>query len=170
MYNVSVSPKSRSMTDCASNNEEFRLQISGPGLDVDRMISGAIAAAVLATAMAPRPSDGREVNLSTLDACASAFPSTTSLREYLDEVGAKKKTDLIVAIGSFLLKIERQTDFSRDDIRARFSSAREPMPRNFSRDFNQTLKDALIAEVHQKPDYFYVTKTGMNAVENHFSK
>ena len=157
------------MTDCLSSQEEFRLQISGPGLDVDRMVNSETIAAVLSAAMAPRPSGARETNVSSISDSDSSLSTTTSLREFLDGVGATAKSDQIVAIGSFLSKVERQAEFSRNDIRSRFSSAREPMPSNFSRDFSKTLRKAFIAEVHKKPGFYYVTKTGMQAVQNHFS-
>ena len=66
-------------------------------------------------------------------------------------------------------EIEGQADFSRDDIRSRFITAREPTPGNFPRDFAVALKNGWIAEVHGKKNRFYVTAKGAQAINNNFS-
>jgi hypothetical protein len=65
--------------------------------------------------------------------------------------------------------MEGQADFSRDDIRSRFITAREPAPGNFGRDFGSALKNGWIAEVHGKKNRYYVTAKGAQTINNSFS-
>jgi len=99
----------------------------------------------------------------------SADGVSLSLREYLDKIGASKKPDQITTIAHYICDYERQDDFSRDDIRSRFLTARESPPGNFGRDFAVALKNGWIAEVHGKRNRFYVTAKGAQAISNNFS-
>jgi hypothetical protein len=99
----------------------------------------------------------------------SADGVSLSLREYLDKIGASKKPDQITTIAHYLCDYERQDDFSRDDIRSRFLTAREPLPANFGRDFAVALRNGWVAEVHGKKNRFYVTAKGTQAINNNFS-
>ena len=81
-----------------------------------------------------------------------------SLRDFLDEVHAKRKPHQIVAIGYYITQFQGQEDFSRDEVKARFSVAREPMPANFPRDFALAEKSGMVAEVHGREGRYYITK------------
>ncbi|MGC4025216.1 MAG: hypothetical protein QM744_08730 [Mesorhizobium sp.] len=91
-----------------------------------------------------------------------------SLREFLDDAKATTKPDQIVAIGQYMAVQEGKDTFSRDDIKARFQSARERLPSNFPRDFSTAIGKGMIAEDHAKSGQYYVTKTGAQAVERRF--
>jgi len=65
-------------------------------------------------------------------------------------------------------KHEGKETFVREDIKARFQSARERLPANFPRDFSVAIGKGLIAEDHTNGGYYYVTKKGVQAVERQF--
>ncbi|MBL6935647.1 MAG: hypothetical protein ISR48_09560 [Alphaproteobacteria bacterium] len=151
--------------------EEFDLRISGGGINVERKIDSKVLAAVMAAVMgAQGASDYANPELNNTDVKPQQPNIRMSLREYLDDVQATRKPDQIVAIGHFISHYEERPNFSRDEIRARFSTAKEPMPANFSRDFGLAVKAGMLAEVHLKQGQFYVTKTGIRAVERCFAK
>jgi hypothetical protein len=149
--------------------EEFDLKLSGDGISIEKKIDRQTAAAVMAAVLGVRPTSTIP---SQAGGVGARHPSEEqlSLREFLDEVKAVRKPDQIVAIGHYICHQEGQPNFSRDDVKARFSTAKEPMPANFPRDFGQAIKAGLIAEAHQQAGRFYVTKTGTQAVKRHFSK
>ena len=91
-----------------------------------------------------------------------------ALREYLDQVGASQKSPQIVAIAHYLVSHEGKATFTRDDVKSRFAAAKEPMPTNFPRDFGASIKSGMIAEAHQRPGEYYVTKTGIQFIERRF--
>ena len=159
------------MSENENSAEEFDLSISGDGINVERKIDSKTLAAILALAIGTQRADDATSPIPRDVDVTSPLPEIPmSLREYLDKVGASRKPDQIIAIGHFISHYEHQSDFSRDEIRSRFSIAREPMPKNFSRDINLAIKAGMLAKVHQKPGYYYVTKAGISAIERHFTK
>lgn len=158
------------MTSTERPEEKFNLKISGDGINIERQIDNRTLAAILALAIGSQQSGDATSPIQRVIDVTNLLPENpVSLREFLDKVGASRKPDQIVAIGHFITQYENQPDFSRDEIRSRFSLAHEPMPKNFSRDLKLAIKAGMIAEVHQKPGYYYVTKTGISAIERHFT-
>lgn len=152
-------------------NDLFKLTISGYGVDVDRMIDGKTLAVVMACVMgADNLVAPVSLVSSTSSPAASGAAVQTSLREFLDQAHAKRKPDQIVAIGHYITQIEAQADFSRDEVKERFSVAREPMPANFPRDFLFAERKGMIAKVHGKEGRYYITRTGLHAIDNKFVK
>ena len=159
------------MTQTELPDDKYFLTISGLGINVERMIDGQTLAAIMAIVMgtdnliAPASADA---SVSTPSADGAVVRK--SLREFLDEVGAKRKPHQIAAIGHYIMDFERNADFSREEVKARFSAAREPMPANFPRDFALAERAGMLAEMHGKEGRYYITKTGLAAIEAKFSK
>lgn len=148
----------------------FSLRLSGDGISIEQLIEQRVALQVVqvvmgggAPAVAPQ-SAGAKPDTRSSDGVL------LSLREHLDKIGASKKPEQITTIAHYVCEIEGQADFSRDDVRSRFITAREPPPGNFGRDFGVALKKGWIAEVHGKKNRYYVTAKGTQAINNNFSK
>ena len=146
-----------------AENQPFHITLVGPGVNIEKDVDGVLLSQLLAVMFGTGPT----IAAGNMSSATSVVP--TSLREYLDEVGAKFKSDQIVAIGHYIALHEGRSTFSRDEVKARFAAAKEPMPSNFARDFSVAIKSGAIAEDHQKSGYYYVTKTGSRAVEQRFS-
>ncbi|MER9237874.1 hypothetical protein [Mesorhizobium sp. M0633] len=146
--------------------EQFTLTLKGNGVEIKREISPDQFAAIMSVVI------GRDMSASNTSTASTGapveLPVKISLREFLDEVKAVRKPDQIVAIGHYIGLHEGQPTFSREDIKDRFAAAREPMPSNFPRDFGVAIKAGAIAGAHQKAGHYYVTKTGIQAVDRHF--
>jgi hypothetical protein len=152
------------------NPNMFSLRLIGEGINVERQIDHRAALQVLQVLMAggdPIATGPSSVGVKSDARLANGV--TLSLREYLDKIGASKKPDQITTIAHYISHHEGQEDFGRDDIRSRFSTAREPLPANFARDFGAALKSGWIAEVHGKKNRFYVTAKGTQAINNGFA-
>jgi hypothetical protein len=152
------------------NPKMFSLRLSGEGINIEQEIDQRVALQVVQVVI----SGGAPIVASHLSAAPkgdvpSADGVSLSLREYLDKIGALKKPEQITTIAHYICDYERQADFSRDDIRSRFLTAREPLPGNFGRDFAVALKNGWIAELHGKKNRFYVTAKGAQAINNNFS-
>lgn len=146
--------------------ETFTVSLAGAGIDIKREVSATKLALVLSVVMGNDPPEGaarRELNAGGLVGLAKV-----SLREFLDDAKVATKPDQIVAIGHYMAVHEGKDTFSRDDIKARFQSARERQPSNFPRDFGTAISRGMIAEDHAKAGQHYVTKTGAQAVERRF--
>lgn len=151
-----------------SDNDFFRLSLSGEGINIDKRVDRETALAIVAAVLgrSAEPAESRKKSSSLQSMAAPAV----SLRKYLDEVAAPNKHDQIAAIGHYILTHEGKASFSRDDIKTHYAVAREPMPANFPRDFNNAIKGGLIQEVHGERGRFYVTVKGENAIEYKFKK
>ena len=150
-------------------DQQFQLTLVGDGISIDKRLDRDTARAVMSIVMGGAPTTSHEVSPRTPGGSAGSGPAL-SLREFLTEVQAQTKPDQIVAIGHFIIEHEGQPNFSKEDVKARFASAKEPMPANFPRDFNSALKAGMIDEVHGERGRFYVTRTGQQAVEGRFGR
>jgi hypothetical protein len=146
----------------------FSLRLSGDGINIEQQIEQRMALQIVQVVMG----GGAAITPQTFGAKSDARSLdgvSLSLREYLDKIGASKKPEQIATIAHYVCEVEGQADFSRDDIRSRFITAREPPPGNFGRDFVVALKNGWIAEVHGKKNRYYVTAKGAQAINNSFS-
>ncbi|TPN62579.1 hypothetical protein FJ986_25410 [Mesorhizobium sp. B1-1-1] len=146
--------------------ETFTVSLMGAGIDVKREVSASKLALVMSIIMGNDPTEGVAVGVPNVS--APIAPARVSLREFLDNAKATTKPDQIVAIGQYMAAQEGKDTFSRDDIKARFQSARERLPSNFPRDFSAAIGKGMIAEDHAKAGQYYVTKTGAQAIERRF--
>lgn len=146
--------------------ETFTISVTGAGINIKREVSANRLALVLSVVMGSDLSEA--VDFPSPSIGGPARPAKLSLREFLDNARATTKSDQIVAIGHYMAIHEGKDTFSRDDIKARFQSARERLPSNFPRDFSTAIGKGTIAEDHAKADQYYVTKTGAQAVERRF--
>lgn len=156
------------MTDDYSETK-FLLSLSGDGINLNREIDRDVALQVLNVVLgagASAPSAG-ERPTTPLD--HTGGPRAISLREYLDEVQPARKPDQIVTIANFICEYEGTEDVSRDEIKAKFSSAREPVPTNFARDFAWAVKNGWLHGVPGKKGRYYITTIGLQAIESRFS-
>ncbi len=147
----------------------FSLRISGDGINIEQQIEQRVALQVVQVVMGGGAPAVAPQSAGTKPDARSSDGVSLSLREHLDKIGASKKPEQIATIAHYVCEIEGQADFSRDDIRSRFITAREPPPGNFGRDFAVALKNGWIAEVHGKKNRYYVTAKGAQAINNNFS-
>jgi hypothetical protein len=146
--------------------ETFTVSITGSGVEFKREVDANRLALILTVVMGGElydPSISSRVNIHM-----RAEPAKISLREFLNEVKATTKPDQIVAIGQYMASHEGKETFSRDEIKSRFQSAREPLPANFPRDFGAAIGKGMIAEDHAAAGQYYVTKTGAEVVSRQF--
>ncbi len=158
------------MTEQAT--DKIVLTLAGEGISVTRTIDAALAATIINIVMggvaAPMVSS-RSPGVSQSSNSHRPVSERVSLREYLDDVGAVRYPDKIVAIGRYMLDHEQAETFTRDDIKNRFKSAGEAQPGNFPRDFSVTLKSGWIAEDSAASGTFYVTKKGTDVIAGGFA-
>jgi hypothetical protein len=162
----------------AAAEEAFDLSLSGEGIKLDRKIGQAAALQILAIVMGGSASAAPILpgippipdSLGERREPTNLSGSRVSLREYLDQVQAKRNPDKILAIGKYLQEHRAQESFTSNDIKAQFRPAGESVPANFARDFRWTVTNGWIAEDHASPGQYYVTSTGDEALAAKFAK
>src|SRR5712691_8139358 len=158
------------MADAAKTS--YSLTLKGEGIsvsrDVDQSIARAIVELVLGGGIQPTiPASKAGERSSTTH--VNAHLARLSLREFLDQAEPKRNPDKIVAIGEYIIQHDKQADFTRDDLKARFRNAGEPVPGNFPRDFIWAISNGWVAEDAHNPRHYYVTQKGKTAIAEKFS-
>ncbi len=146
----------------------FKVTVSGEGVSVDRTVSQETALSVIAIIMgrtATEPKRGSAPITATRAGVGTHVPESAG--EYLAESKAKRHPEKILALGAFLTETGRQT-FTSDEVKAQFPMAGEPVPANFPRDFAWAVRIRWIAESPGMGGHYYVTKTGLEAVQRRF--
>jgi hypothetical protein len=151
--------------ESTASRPTLKLSLRGEGISFDREISQDEAARVIGLVLggAAGFASGEKSRIGTGSAA-------TSIREFLDGVGAKTNTKKILAIGQFLIEHGGKESFTREEVRGEFRRAKESFPANYPRDFNSTIGSGWIAEVHGSPGEYYVTRKGSEALETGNSK
>lgn len=89
----------------------------------------------------------------------------TSIGELVSEKSPRTNTQYIVLFAYYRDRFQGLTRFGRDDLKQLFSAARKKPPKNYSRDFNETVKRGWI---HEDGADSYITSKGMEVVESGF--
>ena len=155
------------MKGTRKQKDQFEVIISGEGINLTRTIDAEKLAILLPIVLG---STAKTVPSEFAAVGSVTSPQTKeleeTLREYLDKVGAITNVELIVAIAHYIWERRDEREFSMGDIRSQFLSAQEKLPSNLPRDFRVALNKGMIAQVPGKADYYYITKTGIRAVED----
>jgi hypothetical protein len=160
--------------------EKYQVTIKGPGLTVEREVGESKAFEILGIVMAgsaQTPARDIPARESTTAARRPVEEATAqkssnrkqSLREYLDEVEAKRNPDKILAIAKYVADDTGNDRFASDDVKARFPDAAERVPGNYGRDFRWVVRNGWIASAGSGTDEFYVTGKGDKALAEKFS-
>ena len=166
----------------SEGNNTFKLSLEGNGISVNKEIDEDRARRILnilmgAASMVVPSSESRRSAFESRghqeqppSQNAAVGARATSMREYLDEVEARKNPDKILALASYLSGTAGNEDFSADEIKACFPKAAEKIPANYGRDFRWVISNGWIAESPQDQGRFYITKTGKKAISEKFPK
>lgn len=156
--------------EATAKDSTYELSLKGQGIEVERNVGEEVALQILAILMG-----GGQAGPASRGAAVQLGRTTRgggrgqSLREFLNQVEAKRNVDKIVAIASYLETERGYETFSSDQIKKEFKTAREPIPANYPRDFKWAVGVGWLAPEPDDPDEYYVTESGRKAVEAKFS-
>jgi hypothetical protein len=153
------------MTDAA--NEEFSLRLEGDGVNIERVVNRSTAMAILAAVLGGGEATA-VANVASEAGMRARQPTTP--RDFLAQARASSNAEKITALGQYLCEHENAESFSRDEVREAFRRAHEVIPKNLPRDFGTAAQSGWIHEAPGKAGRFYVTRTGMQLVENKLAK
>jgi hypothetical protein len=150
----------------------YTVKITGPGVNVEQAVTQETAVNLIGIALRGLspvlPSGGSPVTSLPM----TSTPGTRlSLREYLDDVNARKNPEKILAIADYLTRINtggQKETVTREEVRGAYKLAGEPVPANLPRDFLSTQSLGWIAADPRDPDGYYVTRKGKQSLDNRF--
>jgi hypothetical protein len=158
-------------------NTGYKLTLKGDGITVERDISKELAKDIITMILGsdvPQVSQKSSTSSTVIEQQSygqqqndSSSPRK-SLREYLNEIGAKSNPQKILVIANYLVRFMGKETFSIADIKPQFKVASEPIPANLSRDFQIVSQNGWIAPDHEEPKMFFITKTGLDVLNNRF--
>lgn len=138
------------------DKEAFNISLKGPGVTIEREISEEVA---------------QQVALFILTG-ATHHPRHTeplSLNDFLQQSNARRNPERFIAIAYFIKKYRNRISFDKNDLIDGFEEAGQKFPANFSRDFKAVKSSGWIAHKSGRPGTFYLTESGVSAVETKFS-
>lgn len=150
---------------------KYTLSLKGEGMAVEREIDEDMALEVLGIVMG----GGGGVDTTHAEDKQGASRAKArrngrqSLREYLDEVQAKRNPDKILAIAKYAIENTDKGTVTRNDVKTGFKDAAEAVPGNYGRDFRWVVRNGWLAQDSSNKNEFYVTDTGSEALEQKFS-
>lgn len=156
-----------SSADAATAGPTYKLSLKGKGITVEQDVPADVARDIIALVMGGGP-EFRRPRTTTPTATAGSPRSSAgvSIREFIDESGAKRNPQIVTAIGLYLMDHDGQERFTRSEVKNKFSQAGEPTPSNIGRDVTLAVSSGWIAE--NPRNQFYVTDTGRRAIEAQF--
>lgn len=98
---------------------------------------------------------------------------TTSIKELMLEKKPKDDVQKTLLIGYYLEKHSKMKDFTPNDLKEGFGSAKEPIPGNVSDKIAQNIRKGHLMEMSKKDDgrrALTVTSSGEKFVENNFKE
>jgi hypothetical protein len=146
----------------------YALTLKGDGISIDRKIPADIAVQIVSLAMGGGASGVSSSGPQGPTTQQRTPGPTVAIREFLNEVSAKRNPDKITAMAVYLRDHQGRDSFSRDDVKSLFRKAGESVPANYSRDFGLALSSGWIAEDHATSGEYYVTKSGDDALAEEF--
>jgi hypothetical protein len=152
----------------ATDQQPTRLTIRGPGLAFDREIPDALVLRVMRLVLTG--DDEPSITPATsAGGGGSSGGRKQALVEYYRHVGPKKYPEKLVTIGAYLQEVMGRTSVTPDELKAQFRAVAETAPANLPRDLRIAVGEGWIAEEHDLPGSYFVTRSGLDALERGFS-
>lgn len=149
----------------------YQVKLTGPGLSVDKELSEQLAHRIAMLVL----SGGRTETPESKSGDSATLPDASvkgkSIREYLLETKATKIPQQMTTIGHYMLETQPgKKSFTLADLEKGFGDAKESVPGNPHRDLAKAIKNGWIASRPDEKDSYYVTGTGITAIDNKFPK
>jgi hypothetical protein len=151
-------------------SEEYKVSISGPGVNVERTVVEELAnrlLVALVTGHVPALHGGGGKEQQGGGATDDVSESD-SLAGFISGAQANTIPEKIAAIGAFLKKHEKRESFDRGVLESAFPNAGESVPKNLPRDLKLAVRAGWIAPRPGQKGSYFVTGAGVNAVGNRF--
>jgi len=149
----------------------YQVKLTGPGLSVDKELSEELAHRIAMLVLSGGKTETPELKSKDFAIPPNASVKGKSIREYLLETKATKIPQQMTAIGHYLLETQPgKKSFTLADLEKGFGDAKESVPGNPHRDVAQAIKNGWIASRPDEKDSYYVTGTGITAIDSKFPK
>ncbi len=152
------------------NKASITLTLKGTGLSYEKEIDENTAAQIMALCLTLHESRLNTEKTGQLPSFQRILSSSQSesAAEYLNRYAPRRNPDKILALAGFLKMHHNKESFEQGEIKSLFRDAGELTPANLTRDFKATVAKGWIAPEPNKKGSFYITNTGIKALEGGF--
>jgi hypothetical protein len=145
------------------------ITITGPGMHFAREISDEQVLSILRLLLGGEQGGYAPEEHRSNFGSPIALPRRQAISEFYRSVAPKRYAEKLVTIAAHLQQTLGRETFTPEDLRVQFRQVNETPPANLPRDFKAAIGAGWIAEDHSAPGRFYVTQTGLDAVESGFT-
>lgn len=152
------------------DTKKVKISIQGEGFSFDEQITKAVAVQIMGICITPGQGHEQKNNnpFEAFNFNQTQKPKE-SVVEYVQRHNAKSNPEKILAFAGFIKNAQTKETFFQNEIKSLFRDAREILPANFTRDFNLVISNGWIHNDHETKDLFYITQTGLKALESGFA-
>jgi hypothetical protein len=151
--------------------KQVTIKIQGEGITFEDTISKALVPQIISLCMATQKKDENPLEgffFKSPSEVKKAIPE--GVVEYTKRHNAKSNFEKILSFAGYIKDIQSKEIFYSNEIKSLFRDAREILPANFTRDFNTVIGNGWIHKDNENPDAYYITQTGLNALESGFTE
>ena len=161
-----------------TDETKYTVTIEGPGVRVEQQVPKALLPQLMAMLInvhiptATAALTQRSVVSGATSRLTESSDRPLSLMEYLEDINARRIPERILGMANYLTEVTRQSPggtFAKADIRPCFKAAGDPMPANFSRDWQLVVQAGWVAQESGDGDLYFVTRRGKTAISEKFS-
>lgn len=153
------------------NEKDVTIKIQGEGITFEDKISKSLVPQIITLCMSIQKKNENPFDfsfLTTLDSPKKGIRE--SVVEYMQRRNAKSNFEKILSFAGYVKDVQGRDVFYSNEIKSLFRDAREILPANFTRDFNTVIGNGWIHKDTENPDGYYITQTGLKAMESGFSE
>jgi hypothetical protein len=164
--------------NCTDTSTFAEITVKGPGVSITRPVDEVTMSKVIALLFGAAPTGGSgrpgaggpggATGSATGESGGSEWDDNLTLGEFIVETSPQTFPQKICAAGYYLTDVKGAASFSKDEVRAALADAREDMPANFTRDFNDAAAKSFVASKQGEAGRYIIPKTGRTAVLSHF--
>jgi len=153
------------------DEKKVTINIKGEGITFEDKIPKALVPQIISLCMSiskkvENPFDGFFTGINEPPAKKNIRESVV---EYMQRRNAKSNVEKILSFAGYIKDVQVRDIFYPNEIKSLFRDAREILPANFTRDFNDVIGNGWIHKDTENPDGYYITQTGLKALESGFS-
>ncbi len=153
------------------SEKNVTIKLQGEGITFEDKISKELVPQIITLCMSAQKKIENPFAAFSFEAAAPVKKGIrVSVVEYMQRRNARSNFEKILSFAGYIKDIQERDVFYGNEIKSLFRDAREILPSNFTRDFNTVISNGWIHKDTENPDGYYITQTGLKALESGFSE
>lgn len=143
--------------------EKVKITLKGKGLLYEKDVEQELAAQIMTMCLS-----ASSVPIQKAAIFVTPLSTKESPAEYFNRYAPRSNPDKILTLACYVKEARGVESFQIGTIRTLFKEARVALPSNITRDFQTLIGAGRITRDHEKKEMYYVTGTGLKALQEGF--